>query len=246
MHVLSGPDGGSRLVPDLPDQPTRRGLDYARLYEYRHRHVNREQRAVVWNEIAPYVYELMGRPQRVLDPAAGWGEFINAVAAPERWMVDAVELPEHHRDPMVKAIVADIRDVELPAAYFEGIFVSNFLEHLSTPDEIADFLAQMRATIAPDGRIVIVGPNFKYTRKQYFDFADHCLALTHITVMEHLAASGFAIESVSPRFLPYSFSGRLPARPELTRLYLRVPLAWQVLGKQFLVVGRARHEPSTR
>jgi hypothetical protein len=89
-----------------------------------------------------------------------------------------------------------------------------------------------------------MGPNFKYAWKQYFDFADHRLALTHITVLEHLAASGFEVESVWPRFLPYSFTGRLPARPELTRLYLKVPFAWQVLGKQFLVVGRAPEDPS--
>ncbi len=180
----------------------------------------------------------------MLDPAAGWGEFINAVPASERWLVDAVEFPEHHRDPMVKAIFADIRDVELPNAYFEGIFVSNFLEHLAKPDDIADFLAQMRQTIAPGGRIVVMGPNFKYAWKQYFDFADHVLPLTHVTVLEHLAAAGFEVESVAPRFLPYSFTGRLPAWPVLTRLYLRAPLAWHALGKQFLVVGRAPTTPA--
>jgi SAM-dependent methyltransferase len=225
-------------VTDFPDRPTRRGIDFRRLYEYRHRNVQRTDRAAVWSEIAPYIHEVMGRPRRVLDPAGGWGEFINAVPAPERWMVDAVEIPDDHLDPMVKTIFADIRDVELPDSYFEGVFVSNFLEHLATPDAIADFLAQMRDTLAPGGRIVVMGPNFKYTWKQYFDFADHRLALTHVTVMEHLAAAGFHVESVSPRFLPYSFTGRLPPRPELTRLYLRVPLAWPVLGKQFLVVGR--------
>jgi hypothetical protein len=233
-------------VFDLPERPTRRGLDFQKLYEYRHRRVYRENRVAVWNEIAAYVYDLMGRPERVLDPAAGWGEFINAVPAPERWMVDAVEFPEHHSDPMVKTIFADIRDVELPESYFDGIFVSNFLEHLATPDDIADFLVQMRETIAPGGRIEVVGPNFKYAWKQYFDFADHRLALTHVTVMEHLAAVGFDIESVTPRFLPYSFTGRLPAWPELTRLYLKVPLAWHVLGKQFAVVGRAPGDSATR
>jgi SAM-dependent methyltransferase len=224
-------------VSDLPDPPPQRGLDFRRLYEYRHRRVYREDRLAVWNEIAPFVYTLMGRPERVLDPAGGWGEFINAVPAPERWMVDAVEIPEDQLDPTVKVIFAEIGAVDLPDAYFEGIFVSNFLEHLASPDEIADFLAQMRRALAPGGRIVVMGPNFKYTWKQYFDFADHRLALTHVTVMEHLAAAGFSIDSVAPRFLPYSFTGRLPARPELTRLYLNMPFAWQVLGKQFLIVG---------
>ena len=44
---------GACIVSDLPDQPTRRGLDFRRLYEYRHRRVYREDRVAVWNEIAP-------------------------------------------------------------------------------------------------------------------------------------------------------------------------------------------------
>jgi SAM-dependent methyltransferase len=215
-----------------------RGIDYERLYQYRHRRVDQDARAAVWNEIAPYIYEKMGRPDRVLDPAAGWGEFINAVPAPERWLVDAREYPEHHRDPAVKAIFADIREVDLPEAYFGGVFVSNLLEHLATPDDIADFLVMMRTAMEPGGRIVVMGPNFRYCWKQYFDFADHVLALTHVTVLEHLVAAGFEVESVIPRFLPYSFSGVLPASPFMTRTYLKVPLAWRVLGKQFLVIGR--------
>ncbi len=102
----------------------------------------------------------------------------------------------------------------------------------------------MREAIAPAGRIVVMGPNFKYAWKQYFDFADHVLPLTHVTVLEHLAAAGFEVESVFPRFLPYSFTGRLPAWPVLTRLYLRAPWAWHALGKQFLVVGRAPGTPT--
>ena len=213
------------------------GIDYERLYQYRHRRVYRDDRIAVWNAIAPFVYDKMGRPERVLDPAAGWGEFINAVPAPERWLVDAIEFPEHHRDPGVKAIFAAIGEVDLPDDYFGGVFVSNLLEHLATPDAVADFLGQMWRATAPGGRIVVMGPNFKYCAKQYFDFADHILALTHITVLEHLAASGFEVGDVIPRFLPYSFSGVLPASAALTRTYLRIPLAWKLLGKQFLVVG---------
>jgi hypothetical protein len=41
-----------------------------------------------------------------------------------------------------------------------------------------------------------------------------------------------------PRFLPYSFTGGLPAGRRLVRLYLAMPPAWRLLGKQFLVTGR--------
>jgi len=68
--------------------------------------------------------------------------------------------------------------------------------------------------------------------------ADHTVVLTHRAVAEHLYAAGFEPERIEPRFLPYSFTGRLPLSPRLTRAYLRTPLAWRVLGKQFLAVGR--------
>jgi hypothetical protein len=83
-----------------------------------------------------------------------------------------------------------------------------------------------------------MGPNFRYCAKHYFDCADHTVILTHVGVEEHLYAAGFEIEAVDARFLPYSFRGRLPASPALTRRYLAAPLAWRLLGKQFLVVGR--------
>jgi hypothetical protein len=40
-----------------------------------------------------------------------------------------------------------------------------------------------------------------------------------------------------PRFLPYTTKSRLPSGPALVRLYLKVPLAWRVLGAQAFVVA---------
>ncbi len=68
-----------------------------------------------------------------------------------------------------------------------------------------------------------MGPNFRYCAKEYFDCADHTVILTHVGVEEHLYAAGFESESVVPRFLPYSFRGRLPASAALTRRYLGTP-----------------------
>jgi hypothetical protein len=58
-----------------------------------------------------------------------------------------------------------------------------------------------------------------------------------VRVAEHLYAAGFAVTAVIPRFLPYSFRGSFPASPGLTRTYLHCPVLWQILGKQFLVLG---------
>jgi hypothetical protein len=184
------------------------------------------------------MYHRLGNPQTVLDPAAGRGEFITAVPAPERWAVDAVDQGVDSDDQGVKVLISDIMDADLPSAYFDGIFVSNFLEHLPDQDAVADVLARLRDAMRPGATIAIIGPNFKYCAGEYFDCADHTVILTHVSVAEHLHAAGFDVTGVSPRFLPYSFRGRFPASPLLTRAYLHMPAAWRVLGKQFLVLAR--------
>jgi len=176
-------------------------------------------------------------PERVLDAAAGRGEFINTVPASERWAVDAVDFRELHEDSAVKTLIGDVLSVELPAKYFDGIMVSNLLEHFSSQEDIGTFLARMRELLVVGGRIAVLGPNFRYCAREYFDCADHTLALTHVSVEEHLYAAGFRIESVDARFLPYSFRGRLPTGRAAVRAYLRFRPAWRVLGKQFLVIA---------
>ena len=213
-------------------------MNYQRLYEYRFRDVDQSARTAVWHEIAPFIHSLMGHPQKVLDPAAGRGEFINAVPAQERWAIDQVAYDEGTYRSNVRSIVSDIFEADLPEAHFDGVFVSNFLEHLLTQEAVATFLGRMHAAVSPGGRIAIMGPNFRYCSREYFDMADHTLIFTHRAIAEHLYAAGFEPERVEPRFLPYSFTGRLPPSPALTRRYLQTPAAWRLLGKQFLVIGR--------
>lgn len=214
-------------------------MDYERLYSYRFQEIDQRERVAVWEEIARYVTEqALQRPVRLLDPAAGRGEFIDAAPAAERWAVDAVDYAAADRDPAVRMIVSDVMTAQLPNDHFDGIFVSNFLEHLAGPEAVYEFLTRMRAVTRPGGRIAIMGPNFRYCAEEYFDCADHIVVLTHVAVAEHLHTAGFEVERVTPRFLPYSFRGRFPASPALTRLYLRLPPVWRLLGRQFLVVAR--------
>jgi hypothetical protein len=215
-------------------------LNYERLYAYRFRDIDQEARISVWKEIAPHVHGLMGSPQKLLDPAAGRGEFIGAAPAKETWAVDEVAYPEASHKLDTKVLISSIMDAELPAGHFDGVFVSNFLEHLRDQKAIAAFLEKMHAAMEPGGRIAIMGPNYRYCAKEYWDCADHYVALTHVAIAEHLYAAGFEPERIVPRYLPYSFRGILPPSRTLTRLYLKTPPAWRLLGKQFLVIGRSQ------
>ena len=239
-------------APDIPEstpptlarprrgvQPGREpgGINYERMYAWRFHDVDQSRRQAVWREIARYIHQRMGAPARVLDPAAGRGEFITAVPAVERWGVDLIGhgVPE---SAGVKMIITDIMAAEIPNNYFDGVFVSNFLEHLPDQNAVATVLGKLYSSLEPGGRIAIIGPNFRYCTREYFDCADHTVILSHIAVTEHLYAAGFDVTGVSAQFLPYSFRGLLPPSPALTRLYLRSPALWRLLGKQFLVLGR--------
>jgi SAM-dependent methyltransferase len=231
-------DAGSSEPQPPSTPPPPHGLDYSRLYEYRFQGVDQGSRQLVWNEIAAFLWERMGRPRRVLDPAGGRGEFVNAVPAEERWLVDVVDYAERQTDPRVRIVIGDLFEIDLPHAYFDGVFASNLLEHFHSPEEVAAFLDRMRETLAPGGVLALMGPNFKYCARDYFDCADHLLALTHVSVQELLFAAGYEVTEVVPRFLPFSFRSRLPASRSLTRLYLRLPILWRLQGKQFLILAR--------
>src|ERR1700761_4372887 len=149
------------LVTEIPSTAERPVvLNHERLYEYRFRDVDQAARQEVWREIASYVHGRMGAPQCVLDPAAGRGEFITAVPAAERWGIDLVKQGDIAAAG-VRMIIADIMDAELPQDYFDGVFLSNFLEHLPSQDAVAAVLGKLRDAMAPGGRIAIIGPNFR-------------------------------------------------------------------------------------
>lgn len=212
-------------------------MNYERIYAHRFRDINQADREAVWEELSRFLHPLMGNPRVVLDPAAGLGEFIRSTPAAEKWAVDAVDYGLGKGEG-TRMVIGDALTADLPNAHFDAVWVSNFLEHLLSQEQVAEFLERMHSLLKPGGRIAIMGPNFKYCYREYFDCADHTVVLSHIGVEEHLAGAGFEIERVIPRFLPYSFRGRLPAGQSLIRRYLKTPLAWRVLGKQFLLVGR--------
>ncbi|MGH9131600.1 MAG: class I SAM-dependent methyltransferase [Acidimicrobiales bacterium] len=211
-------------------------MDYPRLYEYRFRDVDQSARQAVWDQVGPWLWARMGHPGRVLDVAAGRGELLASLpAGTERWAVDQID-PQ--LGPGVKCLVGDVMSVELPEGYFDGVFVSNLLEHLATQEDVFRLLVRLRAAMAPGGTLCVMGPNFRYCAREYFDCADHTLALTHVSVAEHLYAAGFEGAEVTARFLPYSFRGRLPASAALVERYLASPWAWPLLGRQFLALAR--------
>jgi ubiquinone/menaquinone biosynthesis C-methylase UbiE len=216
-------------------------MNLDRIYEYRFKDIDTAQKQVVWKEIARFMFRKLNSPEKILDPAAGLCEFINNIPSAERWAVDLnEEFLNAHANADVKKVIGNSLSVQLPENYFDSVFISNFLEHLSSQEEVAAFLSRMHQCLKPGGSIAVMGPNFKYAAREYFDFADHNVVLSELGLAEHIYAAGFAIKEIHGRFLPLSFRSNsfLPVNRFTVSAYLNVPFAWKLMGKQFLVIGK--------
>ena len=211
-------------------------LNLAKVYEFRFAGLSQVKKDATWALVTRWIESKLGNPRSVLDPAAGRGEFIISSRAPERWASDLSD----QRTSWPTGITTrfgDIYKVDLPEKHFDLIFVSNFLEHLATPDDIFQYLLQLRKSLKPDGKLAIMGPNFRFSANEYYDFADHLLPLSDRTVEEHLAAVDMKCERIIPRFLPLAFRSQRFSHPLLVKLYLAVPFFWRFYGKQFFIVA---------
>ncbi len=199
-----------------------------------------QRRADVWRTLAHFYFHRWVKPtDAVLDVGAGYCEFINSVVAARKYALDSNPAGAGKADPDVTVLSEDAtRPWSLPSESVDVIFSSNFFEHLSTKQDLARCLTEAHRVLRPQGLVIAVGPNIRFCYDVYWDFVDHHLALSDRSMLEALEVAGFQREFVIPRFLPFTMSDRVPHRPFLVRLYLRLPLAQRLWGKQFLVIAR--------
>jgi SAM-dependent methyltransferase len=198
-----------------------------------------EHRTQVWKVLAPFLGQWVPSTGTVLDLGAGYCEFINNAAAGVKYAMDLN--PVVHQQAASGVIVFQ-QDCSapwpLPDAKLDAVFTSNFLEHLPDKAAVKAVLSHAYRCLKPGGRFIAMGPNIKYLPGVYWDFFDHYIALTDLSLSEALSTCQFDIEKRVARFLPYTMS-RGPQYPMwMLRLYLATPLVWPIFGRQFLIVAR--------
>lgn len=211
----------------------------ASLYRFRFKAEDLPRKMRVWQALCKgFFQQFVTADSTVLDVACGYGEFINNIRArtklaidlnpdTKRFLNDDVGFYESRVDEM-KDIASDSVDVA---------FTSNFLEHLESKNVCDRVFREVLRVLRPGGKFIVMGPNIRYLADVYWDFYDHHMPLSHLSLEEGLSINGFNVTRSIPKFLPYTTRSRLPQHPLLVSAYLKVPPAWAILGKQFLLVA---------
>jgi len=214
--------------------------DLQQLYEVRFA-AQSAYRKRVWEALCPFFSRWISAEASVLDLGCGWCEFINAVACRRKLAMDLNPDAERHALPEVGILRQDCSETwQLDKESLDVVFSSNFFEHLPSKSALEKTLLEAHRVLKPEGRLIAMGPNIKYLPGAYWDFIDHHLPLTELSLVELMKKCGFEVEFCAARFLPYTMSNGRQYPIWTLRVYLAIPIVWRILGKQFLVVGRKK------
>lgn len=215
------------------------GEELQRIYEARFEG-RLDYRNKVWMVlIRNYFQKYIRRDDAALDLGAGYGEFINTIQCRKKYAMDLNPDTAKQVNTDVELLAQDCSEPwQLPSESLDVIFTSNFFEHLPDAQALSRTLTEARRCLKYGGILIAMGPNITYAGNAYWDVVDHRLALSEQSLSETLVSQGFKIEKCIAQFLPFTMSEGLQYPTFFVAAYLRLPLAWRIFGKQFLVIGR--------
>jgi dolichol-phosphate mannosyltransferase len=210
------------------------------LYQNRFSEADRRSKDRVWSVVVGDFLQRWIRPEdAVLDIGCGYGEFLNHVRSARRVGVDMNPDSAAALEAGVEFHHGDVRDLSfLPDASVDVAFTSNLMEHLPSKGDVEAMVGEARRVLRPGGHFIALGPNLRFLTGAYWDFWDHSTPITDRSLVELLENLDLAVVDCHPKFLPYTTRSSLPKALWLVRAYLRFPVAWRVLGRQFLIRAR--------
>lgn len=219
---------------NIPHSPSELSRIYAQRFA-----ANQCYRRKVWRIlIDDYFAQFIPRAASVLDLGCGYGEFINGTHAARRFAMDLNRDAAKFLEPGVEFLCQDCSQPwPLPENSLDVVFTSNFFEHLPDKRTLGLTLDQVSRALKPGGKLIAMGPNVKHLPGTYWDFWDHYLPLTEVSLSEALKNRGMQTQKTVSRFLPYTLVGTKEVPGLAVRIYLRMPLLWRIFGKQFLVIA---------
>ncbi len=216
--------------------------DLQKIYDFRFPDEVRKTRKGLWSVlVSTFLQKLFNDNDTILDVGSGRGEFINEVKAASKIAVDLNPDAMKYLAKDVVFLNVSADDMSpIKSASINGVFSSNFFEHLPDKKTLDKVFAEIERVLVPGGTLVCLGPNIRYVGPAYWDFYDHHIPLSEKSLTEALELANLKVEKVVPKFLPFTTKSNLPQSSWLVWIYLKFPWAWQILGKQFLVIARKK------
>ncbi len=193
----------------------------------------------LWNVlVTQFLQSYVPTDAAVVDIGGGYCEFINAVRCRQKYVVDLNPDAAKYAELDVEIVPSDACEMgRFPDGCLDVAFTSNFFEHLLSKQQLFEVLSEIHRVLKRGGKLLIIQPNIKYAYREYWDFIDHHIALTEKSLGEALMISGFRIDECIPRFLPFSVNSSPSRSSKLLSVYLKMPPAWRLFGKQTFMVG---------
>lgn len=209
------------------------------IYRYRFDEYEIRQKNRVWKVICEdFLQKFIEPSDAVLDMGAGTCEFINNIRCRIKYAADVNPDTEKHAAEGVTVINPNPDSLSnLADNSMNVVFASNFFEHLPNRQTVVDTLNIIHRILIPGGRLIIIQPNVKYLTMHYWDFFDHQIAFSHRSMREALVTTGFEVDILRARFLPYTFQSRFPKGELFVKTYLRFQALQWIFGKQMFILS---------
>jgi ubiquinone/menaquinone biosynthesis C-methylase UbiE len=193
-------------------------------------------RSQLWDILVKqYFQQFISKDDDVLDMPCGYGEFINTIECGKKYALDINPDSKKYLKKGIKFLNESSTKMSLKDNSLDVVFISNFFEHL-THDAIMDTIRECHRVLKPGGRVMVLQPNIRFAKKNYWMFFDHITPIDDRALEEAFALNGFGLKKRVLRFVPFTTQSKYPARPAMIKLYLRMPLVWKILGQQTFLI----------
>src|SRR5262249_49898490 len=165
-------------------------VDEIELYEHRFDAAARVAKARVWAVLcADFFQRWVGPNDAVLDLGAGFCEFINHIGCATKYAVDSNPEIAALAAPGVITHCGPAHQLDWLERAVDVVFSSNFFEHMLDKAMLLATVREVHRVLRPGGRLLILQPNIRYAYREYWDYLDHHLPLSHLSMLEALAVS---------------------------------------------------------
>lgn len=212
---------------------------FGKLYSNRFSEKEIKVKQQLWKTLCREFFQnFISSEDTVVDMGAGFCEFVNSINAKKKIAIDRLSIVRFAEKDVKILKTAE----EIEPNSINVVFMSNFLEHLLHIEDVFAAFREVQRMLMQGGKIIIIGPNMRFAYRDYWNFIDHRLALSDLSIEEVLNTLDFKIIKKIPRFLPFSTKSKYPKWNWLVWIYLKVPFLWRFFGKQYLIIGEKQRE----